>query len=459
MAGVLSDRSVLLVTSTDPKISAFGTGFFVGRDSHAKAYAVTCAHVVQDVGGSGLVNIGGQRARVVAIGSPSGADDIAVLETTVRNDAVPLGLGQAAAADRTCAVLGYRRLYGTVRAARRIDGVFGQAILTTAGQPVAAWNLRMDEQVPEGYSGSPVFDKMSGEVIGIASLSLTASAGAVAISAQEVIKLWPAGARLEPPRMKLRDVEFVYVRAGSFTMGTHARRADDLARQQDRREFQDEKPREDIAVAAFYIARYPVTNEQYHTFIGGSGEQVPYRGADTWSSKYSWDRVSRRFPDGLDRHPVVLVSWPQARRYCSWLNARLPTEAEWEKAARGRDGRAWPWGNDWHEECCNTIERDSWGITPAGAFSPRGDSPYGVADMSGNVWEWCSSLIDPYPYDADDGREDLGAEGRRVLRGGAFEQNRYMARCATRNSALQNEFGFTIGFRPAVTPTADLIEL
>jgi formylglycine-generating enzyme required for sulfatase activity len=94
------------------------------------------------------------------------------------------------------------------------------------------------------------------------------------------------------------------------------------------------------------------------------------------------------------------------------------------------------------------------GVTPVDAFSPQGDSPFGAAGMSGNVWEWCSSFRDPYPYRADDGREDQGAEGLRVLRGGAFEQDRFMARCAARNAADQAEFGFTIGFRPALSPGA-----
>lgn len=87
-----------------------------------------------------------------------------------------------------------------------------------------------------------------------------------------------------------------------------------------------------------------------------------------------------------------------------------------------------------------------------GSFSPQGDSPYGASDMSGNLWEWCSSIGDPYPYRADDGREERGADGKRVLRGGAFEQDRYMARCATRNSAPQDDSGFTIGFRLALSP-------
>lgn len=235
-------------------------------------------------------------------------------------------------------------------------------------------------------------------------------------------------------------------------MGTHDRRAKKLVQQTGRQEFDDEAPRTEVALDAFYIARYPLTNEQYHEFIVDQpGEPVPYRRDDQWSSRYSWDQVSRRFPEGLERCPVTLVSWSQARRYCDWLQARLPTEAEWEKAARGQDGRAWPWGNDWQDDRCNTSEHGADGITPVDAYSPRGDSPCGAADMSGNVWEWCSSLRDPYPYQADDGREDLAAEDRRVLRGGAYEQDRFMARCATRNAAHQSEFGFTIGFRPALS--------
>jgi formylglycine-generating enzyme required for sulfatase activity len=450
---VHTDRSVLLVASSDPNTPAFGTGFFVGRDAGERAYVVTCAHVVRDVGPE-AVTVAGQRAGVVVMGSPAGADDIAVLEAEVPGDVLPLRLGRAPSDRRACTVLGYRKLYGNVRQARSIDGVFGSAILTTGGRQVAAWSLDMAEPVPNGYSGSPIFDRGTGEVIGVASLSFPNTSAAVAIAAQEVLALWPAVAALVAPRLTVNGVEFVYVPGGGFAMGTPERRARELVEERGRPEFADEAPRTEVVVDPFYIARYPVTNEQYQLFADASGDPVPYRQEDPWSSRYSWDRVSRRFPEGLGRHPVVLVSWAQARRFCAWLQARLPTEAEWEKAARGMDGRAWPWGDDWQQSVCNTVERGAGGTTPVDAHSPAGDSPYGAADMGGNVWEWCSSLRDPYPYRADDGREDRGAQGRRVLRGGAFEQDRFMARCTTRNAAEQSDFGFTIGFRPALSANA-----
>ncbi len=150
--------------------------------------------------------------------------------------------------------------------------------------------------------------------------------------------------------------------------------------------------------------------------------------------------------------PVVGVTWYEAAAYCCWLSGltgqpcRLPTEAEWEKAARGADGRLWPWGNRWDEARCNSLEGRVLRPTPVGVY-PQGVSPYGCLDLAGNVWEWTSSLYRDYPYQADDGREDMGAGSARVLRGGSWSNNGRSARCASRYVNVPGYFLIDIGFR------------
>jgi formylglycine-generating enzyme required for sulfatase activity len=146
-------------------------------------------------------------------------------------------------------------------------------------------------------------------------------------------------------------------------------------------------------------------------------------------------------------HPVVYVTWIEARTFCQWVGGDLPTETQWEKAARGTDGRIYPWGND-----AITCERANYGgcsgdTMPVGQHSPAGDSPYGVADMAGNVWEWTSSLYRSYPYQSDDGREDMSSSGYRVLRGGSFGSLEGNARASVRTFYSPCDVGFDNGFR------------
>jgi len=153
--------------------------------------------------------------------------------------------------------------------------------------------------------------------------------------------------------------------------------------------------------------------------------------------------------------------------YCKWFNEtyqaelkaagnltlRLPSEAEWEKAARGAYGNEWPWGSEFDPGKCNSAEGKKGGTTPVGVYSALGgDSPYGCADMVGNVWEWTSTLFAKYPYVAEDGRENTESRDRRVLRGGSFSYSRNHARCAYRyndNPELRRDL---IGFRVCASP-------
>jgi len=123
----------------------------------------------------------------------------------------------------------------------------------------------------------------------------------------------------------------------------------------------------------FYIDLTPVTNAEYKLFIDATGHDQPshWRGGN--------------YPEGKADHPVVEVNWFSATAYAEWAGKRLPTNEEWEKAARGTDGRTWPWGNEWSIDNANVFSGDT---TPVGKYSPQGDSPYGCQDMAGNVWEW-----------------------------------------------------------------------
>jgi formylglycine-generating enzyme required for sulfatase activity len=197
-----------------------------------------------------------------------------------------------------------------------------------------------------------------------------------------------------------------------------------------------------ITLPAFYIAKHPITNTDYLAFVAAAN----YRPPAHWPNE--------QCPEVLGNHPIVNISWHDALAYCHWLSAatgyhyRLPTEAEWEKAARGADGRAYPWGNDLDPTKCNCFESGIGGTTPVDRYA-SGVSPYGAVDMIGNVWEWCSSLYANVPYRADDGREDLAAPGGRIIRGGSWVNHGSGVHPARRISVLPEFLAPNIGFRVA----------
>jgi formylglycine-generating enzyme required for sulfatase activity len=204
-----------------------------------------------------------------------------------------------------------------------------------------------------------------------------------------------------------------------------------------------------VFVPEFQIARVPITNAQYHLFVQAAHAKPP----EHW--------MDGSPPRGKASHPVANVSWHDAIAYCKWLSQvtgkaiRLPTEAEWEKAARGdKDQRGYPWGNDFDSSKCNSEELGLGDTSPVGVF-PTGVSPYGCLDMAGNVREWCQSSHKPYPYETDDGRESREGNQTRVVRGGSFGSSRGGARCAGRGVDLRPVYrGYGIGFRVVVSPAS-----
>jgi formylglycine-generating enzyme required for sulfatase activity len=220
------------------------------------------------------------------------------------------------------------------------------------------------------------------------------------------------------------EPEWITVPAGEFWMG-------------------EGKEEHRVFVPEFQIARVPVTNAQYQLFMQATGIQPPKHWEDGQP------------PKGKASHPIVYVSWYNAREYCRWLSKvtgkviRLPTEAEWEKAARGdKDKRIYPWSGDFDSAKCNSSELGLWGTSPVGAF-PAGASPNGVLDVAGNVWEWCQSKYALYPYKPNDGREDLGGNDARVVKGGSCVLNREFCRTACRFRPEPDLIDDLIGFRVA----------
>lgn len=234
------------------------------------------------------------------------------------------------------------------------------------------------------------------------------------------------------------EMVMVYVPEGDFVMGSA---------NSDPEAVKDEKPQHVVYLDAFWIYKTEVTNAMYHLCLEAKVCKAP-SAIDSATHPDYFDN-----PDYQD-YPVVHVNWNDAWAYCNWAGSRLPTEAEWEKAARGELGQLYPWGNDPPSAARFNFASVLDDPAEVGSY-PNGQSPYGALDLAGNVWEWVSSVYDPYPYRADDGRENFYSTQMRVLRGGSWDtsENSY-ARAANRSVGWLSYQNSSLGFRCAQSASA-----
>ncbi len=230
-------------------------------------------------------------------------------------------------------------------------------------------------------------------------------------------------------------IELMLVPSGAFQMGSDAEEAQP-----------NERPITPVTLGPYYLSRHPVTNAQYELFDSG--------------------HVRKRAPAAGDQHPVVYVSSTEAMKFCQWLSSRerrkyrLPTEAEWEYAARGTDGRKYPWGSqEGRGDLANFADRNTvfaWSdreiddgfaeSSPIGSF-PLGASPFGMEDMAGNVWEWCLDFLESYRGTPKTNPRGAISGMKRVYRGGSWKSRFNSLRTTTRGSNLPNYACNDLGFR------------
>ena len=235
----------------------------------------------------------------------------------------------------------------------------------------------------------------------------------------------------------------------------------------------DEAPQHEVHLDAYYIDKYEVTNAQYYQFWsaddGGKSKPTPA----SYGSSYmigDWPEVAKTKPN----YPVVGVTWYDASAYAAWAGKRLPTEAEWEKAARGTKARVWPWGDDFQSEIpiadgesegtvsrvhCNRQDGDDGydnTTAPVGSY-PTGASLYGAHDMAGNVWEWVADWYEEGYYASSPAENPRGPKtGKlKVVKSGSWRNREHNQRCANRYWCYPYAWGNTLGFRCAKSVTGN----
>ncbi len=290
-------------------------------------------------------------------------------------------------------------------------------------------------------------------LIYVAGRTISARLNRPRLSDSEIKLIRQLAASEDPGLAEALERSMIYIPAGEFLMGSDSGR-------------DNERPQRLVYLDAYEIDRYEVTNVQYQRFIKATGRRPPYY----------W--FASDYPRGQADVPVVGVGWQDADAYCAWVGKRLPTEAEWEKACRGTDGRIYPWGDMWHPDRANVglpfgearsgVWDEAWsflqvdeigagmpGLRPVGTY-PEGASPYGVMDLAGNVSEWVWDWYNWSGYWDLPTRnpQGLGPSWNRCLRGSSWfipyrgiAEGQDQSRCSARNSSHAANGDARIGFR------------
>ena len=250
------------------------------------------------------------------------------------------------------------------------------------------------------------------------------------------------------PLIIARTSEEILIPAGEFVMGSTEEEVDAALEMCnasygdcERSWFADEQPQHTVYLDDYYIDKYEVTTARYQACVDAGACDAPQASSSDTRESYFGN------PEYAD-YPVIKVTWFQAEAFCAWEGKRLPTEAEWEKAARGTDGRTYPWGNEAPDAGLLNYDENVGDTTPVGSY-PAGASPYGALDMAGNVWEWVNDWYgeDYYRQSPRDNPPGPATGAYRVLRGGSWGGSDYDVRSARRINYFPVNWGYSSGFR------------